>query len=290
MTRFKKLHLLWMVPLLLVALILVLLNLFPASEFRHSDEFISQALGTKNLTATFHNYVDNGQTIHYWDISNPDKPLVMLVHGSPGSSGELLGMATDSVITSNFMVVAVDRPGFGNSDFGRAEKSLARQSELLGSVLKSYPNKKKILVGHSLGGPVIAKMAIDFPEEVSAIVILAGSVDPALEPNEWFRRPMASPLISWMIPTVFTASNDEIIDLKHELELMLPEWQKITVPVTVLQGTNDDLVPKENADFVKQMARNAPVKVRMLEGESHFFPFSRPEVVREELMWMIAGK
>jgi pimeloyl-ACP methyl ester carboxylesterase len=182
------------------------------------------------------------------------------------------------------MVVVVDRPGFGSSDFGRAEKSLARQSELLGNVLKSYPNKKKILVGHSLGGPVIAKMAIDFPEEVSAIVILAGSVDPELEPNEWFRKPMASPLIRWMIPTVFTASNDEIVDLKNELELMLPEWKKITAPVTVIQGTSDDLVPQENAAFVKKMVVNAPVRLRMLDGESHFFPFSRPEIEAEELM------
>lgn len=124
---------------------------------------------------------------------------------------------------------------------------------------------------------------MDFPEEISAIVILAGSIDPILEPDEWFRKPMASPLIRWMIPTAFRASNDEIMDLKLELESMLPDWKKIRIPVVVVQGTADDLVPAGNADFAKKVLINAPVKLRMLEGESHFFPFMRPEIVAEEL-------
>jgi len=155
---------------------------------------------------------------------------------------------------------------------------------LLGGVLKLFPNQRKILVGHSLGGPLIARMAADFPEDIDAIVILAGSIDPALEPDEWYRKPMSSGWISWMIPTFIKASNDEILTLKKELENMLPDWEKIKIPVVVMQGTEDGLVPKENADFAKKMITHAPVKIRMLKGKSHLFPFFYPELVVEELM------
>ena len=37
------------------------------------------------------------------------------------------------------------------------------------------------LAGHSLGGPLVAKMAALYPEKVDGLVILAGSFDPTLE-------------------------------------------------------------------------------------------------------------
>lgn len=280
MKKFKKRHLFWIIPLSLI----MILNFSGCLQFRDSDRKIAKKLAKKKLIPHFHNYTDSNQTIHYWDIPNSDKPLIMFVHGSPGSSTALMGIATDSLITSNFMSVLVDRSGFGYSDFGKAEQNLSRQSELLGGVLKLYPNKRKILVGHSIGAPLIAKMAADFPKDIAAIVILAGSVDPELEPKEWHRKPMSSKFIRWIIPKSFRASNDEILTLKRDLEKMLPDWEKIKIPIIVIQGTKDGFVPKENADFVKKMAKNASVKLRMLKGQSHFFPFTHPEIVVEELM------
>ena len=131
---------------------------------------------------------------------------------------------------------------------------------------------------------MFVKMAMDFPDEIDAIVILAGSIDPALEPYEWHRKPMSSKFIRWMIPKAFTASNDEILTTKAELTKMLPDWEKIKIPIIVIQGTKDGFVPKENADFAKRMAKKAQVKLRMLPGQSHFFPFTKPEIVMEELM------
>jgi pimeloyl-ACP methyl ester carboxylesterase len=280
MKPFKKKKLFWLLPLLIVFLI----NFSGCLQMRDSDRKITEKLNKKNLVPHFHNYKNGTHTIHYWDILNADKPLLFFVHGSPGSSTALMGIATDSTLVHNFTSVLVDRPGFGYSDFGKAEKSLARQAELLAQVLKQYPNQKKILVGHSLGGPIIAKMAMDFPNEVDAIVILAGSIDPALEPYEWHRKPMSRKWIRWMIPEAFNASNDEILATKSELEKMLPDWEKIKIPITVIQGTKDGFVPKGNADFAKKMAKNALVKIRLLEGASHFFPFTKPEIVVEELM------
>lgn len=263
--------------------ILMILNFSGCLSFRDSDHEIAKTLMAKKIAYEFNTHVNGEQQIHYWQIPNKNKPLVMFIHGSPGSSRDLMGIATDSVVVNNFMPVLIDRPGFGYSNFGKAETSLTRQSELLGEVLKSFPNERKILVGHSLGGPVIVKMAMDYPDQVDAIIILAGSVSPDLEPEYWFQKPIASKWIRWMVPTALRVSNDEIIPLKSELEKMLPDWSKITIPIIVLHGTKDGLVPKENADFIKKMAVHAHVKIRMLDGMSHLFPFTHPHFVVEEL-------
>jgi len=279
----KKIHLIWLIPMLF----LVFINLAGCFQLRDSDRKLTKKLKDINLTPHFHNYKDSNQVIHYWDVPNPGKPLVMFVHGSPGSSSALIKIATDSLVTAHTQIVMVDRPGFGYSGFGKGEKSLSRQSKLLNSILKLYPNKKKILVGHSLGGPLIAKMVMDNPNNIDAIIILAGSIDPALEPHEWHRKPMNSPLIRWMIPKSFRASNVEIMTLKGDLEKMIPDWEKIKIPVVVIQGTKDGFVPKENADFAKKMLKNAPLKIKMLEGDSHFFPFTKPKIVVDELMLLV---
>lgn len=278
--KFKKRHLFWIIPLL----ILLSINFSGCLQFRDSDRSIAKKLAKNHLVPTFHDHKGPRHRIHFWDIPNENKPLVLFVHGSPGSSTALMRIATDSLITRHFMPVLVDRPGFGYSDFGTAEKSLATQSALLYEVLKKYPNSRKILVGHSLGGPLIAKMAMDYPDEIDAVVILAGSVDPELEPKEWYRKLIRRYPVRWLIPTAFTVSNDEILPLKNELEKMLPDWEKIKAPVVVVHGTKDGFVPKENVHFLKKMLTRAPLKIRWIEGGSHFFPFTKPEVVVDELM------
>jgi pimeloyl-ACP methyl ester carboxylesterase len=145
-----------------------------------------------------------------------------------------------------------------------------------------------ILVGHSLGGPLIAKMAMDYPQLIDGLIIVAGSIDPALEPNEtWFRAPLATPFLSWILPRSFRASNEEIYQLKPALEEMIPDWKKITCPVIVIQGKKDELVPYENVHFAKKMLVNAPVEFMIREDMNHFVPWSNPELIETAILKMI---
>jgi esterase/lipase len=47
------------------------------------------------------------------------------------------------------------------------------------------------------------------------------------------------------LPKSFRASNEEIYQLKPELERMVPLWKEVKCPVIVIQGKKDELVPKE---------------------------------------------
>ena len=61
-------------------------------------------------------------------------------------------------------MVSVDRPGFGYSDFGQAQH-LDMQSIWISPLFYLLANHKPMfLAGHSLGGPMVIKLAADNPE------------------------------------------------------------------------------------------------------------------------------
>ncbi|MEM8485897.1 MAG: alpha/beta hydrolase, partial [Bacteroidota bacterium] len=190
-----------------------------------------------------------GQPVHTVEIGDPEKPTLMFVHGSPGDWGDFSRYLTSPVLLERFHMIAVTRPGYAKSGDGEHEPSLEKQAAALLHVLeRRSPGAPALLVGHSFGGPVIARMAMDAPEKVASLLLLSASIDPALEDMKWYQYPAAAPPISWLIPTSLLVCNREILALEPELEAMMPLWANIRQPVTVIHGDEDKLVPVANAD------------------------------------------
>jgi pimeloyl-ACP methyl ester carboxylesterase len=260
-------------------------------KFRQTEDKQRAFLASKGQPAVhFGTYQVDGRNMHYTRCGKLGQHLLLVVHGSPGSSQDALEYLADTNLTKQALVVAVDRPGLGYSDFGKTERSLVAQAQQLRPLLEKYrtPGKKAILLGHSYGGPLIARMAMDFPELADGLVIVAGSIDPALEPDYWWASPIDWWAIRWMLPPAFRVSNQEILPLKKELEDMLPFWADIRCPVTVVQGTKDSLVPAGNADFAKKMLVNShPLQVQMLEGEDHFIMWTKAPLIAARVIEML---
>lgn len=258
-------------------------------SFRMSSKEIDQFFASENVEATQHSYRSGFREMHYVKAGNPTKPLVLFLHGSPGSLSAFIDFLADSALLENALLITADRPGFGASNFGNGESSLKAQADFLKPILDEYKDNRPILlVGHSLAGALIVRMAAQYPKLVDGLIIVAGSVDPALEPNEtWFRAPLATPFLSWLLPKSFRASNEEIYHLKPELERMLPLWKQVRCPTIIIQGTVDELVPAENAAFAKSMLTNAPVELVMVDGMNHFVPWSHPHLIRDAILKML---
>lgn len=229
-----------------------------------------------------------GISMNYAEIGSDSLPVAFFVHGSPGSWGAFIDFMRDTTLLKRVKIVSVDRVGFGDSDFGDAEKSLVVQAELLKPIVAKYKKsgKKLILIGHSLGGPLIARMTMDYPELIDNLIIVAGSIAPELEPHEkWFRIPMEIIPIRFLVPASFRASNHEILYLKPELEKMLPLWKNIRQPVIVIQGGKDMLVSPKNADFAEKMFVNAKsLKVVRVDTMNHFVPWSHPQLIKKAII------
>jgi len=260
-------------------------------QFRMSKSEIDTYFEDKEHKGVLKQYAIGKRTLNYLVTGDDNKPLIVFVHGSPGSLSAFIDFMADSLLLSRAHLISVDRPGFGASDFGYAEPSLQKQAAFLKPILEEYKdNRPIILVGHSLGGPLIARMAIDYPELVDGLVMVAPSIAPELEPNEWFRAPLATPFLKWLLPRSLRASNDEIYKLKPELEELIPLWKNIETPTIVIQGKNDSLVPAENAEFARKMLVCAPVKIQLMEGVDHFIPWRNPELIRAAVLEMIGSQ
>lgn len=288
MTILKKvLKILGIVTLSLVVLVFIFMRLIMPSFFKDEAAQTKAIIKKGQVAPTFETYKVGEQMIHYTQVGDTAKPLVIFVHGSPGSSDAFLDFLGDTTLSKICQMISVDRPGFGASS-GDGETSLARQSEVLKPIVEKYADKKIVLVGHSLGGPVIARMAMDYEELLTGLVIVAGSIDPTLEPNEWFRPALKYPPLKWFMNDDFNASNTEIMPLEQELKAMMPLWENITIPVTVIQGTKDNLVPAGNADFAKKMLVNSEkLDIQMIEGESHFVLWNQPELTKQAISTLL---
>jgi pimeloyl-ACP methyl ester carboxylesterase len=252
-------------------------------SFRLSQKEIDAAFVHLPLKPVQHQVTVNGKKINYAAIGNDSLPVAFFVHGSPGSWSAFVDFMKDTVLLKKVKIVSVDRIGFGNSDFGEGEKSLEKQAQYLLPIVQQYKKsgKKLILIGHSLGGPLIAKMAMDYPELIDNLIIVAGSISPYLEPNEkWFRIPLNFLPVKVLVPKSFQASNVELLYLKRELTKMLPYWKDIKQPVTVIQGNKDILVRPENATFAKKMLINSrKLDFIIADDMNHFVPWSHPQLI-----------
>ena len=232
-------------------------------------------------------YQAGTRSMHYVSVGAGDaKPLVIFVHGSPGEWEGWADYLADPDLAARAHLIAVDRPGFGESGGGKAEKSLLRQAQDIAPLLdQAAPGQRVILVGHSFGGPLIARLAMDYGPKISDLIILAGSIDPALEETKWYQYPADWRLLSWMVPKSLRTTNREIMALKPELEAMLPLWPRITQRVTVIQGEKDDLVPAANADFAKaHLTKAQKLDIIRLPGVNHFLPWNHFALVKQTLL------
>jgi pimeloyl-ACP methyl ester carboxylesterase len=225
--------------------------------------------------------------MHYVEVgTNGVKPLVLFIHGSPGDWNAWVDYLNDTNLSARARMIAVDRPGFGGSGAGKAERSLVAQCNDIAPLLDHVsPGQRVILVGHSFGGPVACRLAMDHPDKVTDLIILAGSIDPAEEHTKWYQYPAEWWIFRWLVPRELVTVNREIRALKGGLTEMLPLWKNIHQRVTVIQGGADKLVPPENADFAQRVMTNAqPLDVIRLPGANHFLPWNKSQLVKSEII------
>jgi pimeloyl-ACP methyl ester carboxylesterase len=228
-------------------------------------------------------YVRAGRTIGYVAAGNPLRPKIIFIHGSPGNWAGYVHFLEDPGLRDAYRI-APDRPGYGESGAGNTERSLAVQADaLMGLLDLGNPSAPVILVGHSYGGAVVARMAMSADPRIRSVVIVAGSVDPALEKTKWFQYPADWIPIRWVIPSELRVCNEEIFELKHGLTEALPLWSRISARMSVIQGDLDELVPPANVDFLDKILVRPLSNRVVIVGMNHFIPWRAPDRIWDVL-------
>ena len=225
--------------------------------------------------------------VSYLRAGDPKGPRLILVHGTPGSATAW----SDYLLNPppGMDVVALDRPGFGRSGPEGAMPGLAEQAAAVLALMPS-DGRTVILLGHSLGGPVVARVAADHPSRVSAVVLLAASLDPALEEIHPMQHVGNWAPVRSLLPRVLRNANSELMVLKPELEALAAALPLITARVVIMHGSLDDLVPVANVPFMQaRLTGAACLKTIVLEGRNHFLPWNSEADVRHAVQLAQGG-
>jgi pimeloyl-ACP methyl ester carboxylesterase len=113
----------------------------------------------------------NGARIHYLDKGAG--PAIVLVHGLGGQMGNFAYGVVEQ-LTNEFRVLVIDRPGSGYSTRANDDAAhLAVQAAFVAEFIRKLGLERPLLVGHSLGGAISLRVALDHPETISGLALIA---------------------------------------------------------------------------------------------------------------------
>ena len=222
-------------------------------------------------------------------ISGDDhNPPLFLIHGSPGTWGTWLHLLEDEKLQKQFQIIVVDRPGFGQS--GRmVELSIDKQAEDVMAAIKfNHSGKKAIVVGYSYGGAIASKITLNYPAEVSAMLLVSGTLSAEYEKEEWYDYPAQWDILRPFLPHDFVVSVDESVALPSQLKAIEPLWAQVQIPVSVIQGLADNVVNPKTADFAEKIFVNArPLTIERVPGIDHKVPFDHSDLIIKQIWKLV---
>lgn len=244
------------------------------AEMRMSDQTFVDLLNKNpfGYEATVDYYEIGDRRLRYVEIGQDSLPLIVFVHGAPSSSAFWRDLLRDSILLSEAKLMAVDRPGYGYSGFGRAVTNVAKQAAMIAEVIREKRDDHETIVlhGSSYGGTVVARLAMDFPELMDGILLQSASLAPGEEKTYWISYPTSHWALKWLVPGPLRVANAEKLSHRKQLESMAPLWDSIKTASIVLHGLADELIYPVNANYAKERLQNASfLEVNFVEESGH---------------------
>jgi pimeloyl-ACP methyl ester carboxylesterase len=236
-------------------------------------------------------------------------PAVLLLHGQPGAAADWTAVATE--LAADFTVVAPDRPGYGRT--GGDAGGFAVNADAAVALLDRLNIERAVVAGHSWGGGVALAVAQRAPARVAGLVLVA-SIGPTEPLGRLDRLLASSPfgsamtaasfglvsrllavgpirsLVDRRLPTparhiledlggagrpgTWRAFAVEQRALVRESARLAPGLARVEVPVAVLAGTSDHVVP---AAAGARLAASIPrATFTPVPGAGHLLPLDHP--------------
>lgn len=108
--------------------------------------------------------------IHYYESGDVNSPCLILAHQSP-SSARMFEKAMPLMAAQGLRAIAVDTPGFGNSDVPPAPPSIADYATILPCVLDGLGLDSAHFLGHHTGAAIMCSFASKHPKLVKSLIL-----------------------------------------------------------------------------------------------------------------------
>ncbi len=209
------------------------------------------------------------------DEGSGDETLV-LVHGL-GTNAKAWNQNI-AALAESFRVIALDLPGYGKSEKGYFIFSMDFHAEVIAGVLDALNIEKAVLVGHSMGGQIAMTAALNYPDRVSKLVLIAPAGFERFTDGEaaWFKKAVTPTFVKETpIRNIDVNVKSNFYEMPDEAEFLVTEriqmrkaddfelycyavaknvaamvdgpvyerLEEITQPTLIIFGENDALIP-----------------------------------------------
>jgi len=205
-------------------------------------------------------------------------------------------------LAQDFRVIAFEMPGFGSSPENLRSSSTADLARTMTHAVEALGIEKHGLIGHSFGSKVTLQMAIQKPDAVDAIVLIApgavrdvtGPIPTRVAREEAIRLLYAHPerQTEPLFPEPeIVAKHVALIGRMKEPGRDQPFEEKLaalSMPVLALFGTRDEVTPPEGAHLYRNVLKNC--YITLVYDAAHAVDCDRPEAVASVIGNFLARK
>ena len=146
----------------------------------------------------------DGVRLSFDNKGNGDTTII-LVHGW----ANVRSIWDDQVshFSEKYQVIAVDLPGFGESGNNRSEWTIQAYGEDISTIIQQLNLKNVVLVGFSIGGPIVIETSIKVPDQIIGLVL----VDALQEIEVNIPPPMAQYIDSVMMDLINNPAKEKFV-------------------------------------------------------------------------------
>ncbi|NNE26886.1 MAG: alpha/beta hydrolase [Saprospiraceae bacterium] len=274
----------------LFILALLIINIM-ASVFNSTDYAIDEYFSKLNTPFQIHRTPYQGDELRFVEtgIQNDTVPLLLFIHGAPGTWDAFKQYLADYDLNQNIRLVSMDRLGYGGSHFGQSERSIEKHALAALHILDKYENREVYVVSHSYGGPISAVMASLAPEKISGLIMCAPVNDPDSEPLAWYAKVANWKIARAVLPAFVDVATDEKMSHRQALRNIKDHWKNVQCPVLHYHGTEDSLAPFDgNVKFSKQNIHPDLVRFITDSGGGHLLIWFKAATFKQIILDFIS--
>ena len=256
----------------------------------------------------------------YEEAGDVSAPALILLHGFPFTSA--LWWAQVESLSDRYQVIAPDLRGFGGSDLGSQDYTIASLADDVAALLDSLgltEDRPTVIAGLSMGGYVAFEFYRRHSTRVAALLLADTRPHPDDQQARANRKKMAElarsegsrAVAEQLLPKLLAAgTRQHRPEIERVLRRMMesvppdtiaaalmamaeradsrPLLPKIQVPVLVLAGAEDVITPpSEASEWVKDLPRG---RLETIDAAGHVSNLERPEVFNTLLLDFLANQ
>jgi len=229
---------------------------------------------------------------------DPTKSTLIFIHGSAGS--HLLWQSQVEALAERANTIALDLPGHGRSP-GPGRDRVEDYARIVAQFIETVAAPNPILSGLSLGGAVVQRLLLDFPDRYRAGMLIGTGARLRVLPVILETIQKDYPAFVKSLPTHGASPRTAPELLQPLLDVaarcpwpvalgdfkacdafdVMDQVASIKVPVLVINAEDDRLTPPKYGDFLERQIPNT-YRVHISEA-GHLAPIEKPDEVNRAI-------